>query len=117
MKWMNVVLVPAMMLAATAALSLTSCMVEGRATVIDEPSPTAEIIVQEAPPSPRAEIVTVAPSPSHVWVGGYWARRQHSWTWIHGAWVVRPHATAIWVPGAWQSRGVSWVWVSGHWGG
>jgi hypothetical protein len=45
-----------------------------------------------APPPLRYEVIPVAPSREHVWVGGRWAwrpeRHQH-----------------VWVPGGWRPRG------------
>jgi hypothetical protein len=103
----------ALAIAAISGVTLGGCMVE--ATVADQPPPSSEIVVQEAPPAPQAEVITVQPSANHVWMGGYWSRRGSSWHWVRGAWVVRPHANAIWVGGRWESRSGAWVWVPGHW--
>lgn len=68
----------------------------------------------QAPPPPRAEVVTVAPSPSHVWIAGRWAWRGRSWVWMPGSWVAaRQHH--VWVPGHWVRRGHRYVWVDGRW--
>src|SRR5947207_12371794 len=76
----------------------------------------AEIIVHMAPPPPREEaIIGVAPSPSHVWVGGYWTRHHSSWYWVRGSWVVRPRPAVTWTPGHWDRHPRGWVWVSGGW--
>jgi hypothetical protein len=39
------------------------------------------------PRSPdRVEVVTVRPSPEHVWIRGRWDRRGDAWVWIEGHW-------------------------------
>ena len=74
------------------------------------------VYVDDYPPPPRSEIVVgPAPSPSHVWVGGYWAWRRGGWQWVDGRWVARPRPNAVWVPGHWEQRPRGHVWVSGYW--
>jgi hypothetical protein len=87
------------------ALSAASCAVT---------PPTGAVVVGQAPPAPREEVVVEAPSPRHVWVPGYWAWHD-GWFWEPGRWVLRPHPAAVWVPGRWDHRGRGWVWSSGHW--
>ena len=56
------------------------------------PASLAVSEVVPVPPPPRYEVIPVAPSREHVWVGGRWVwrpeRHQH-----------------VWVPGGWHSRG------------
>lgn len=42
-----------------------------------------------AMPAPVQEVVTVAPSPAHVWVRGYWFWGGVNWRWHHGRWAMR----------------------------
>src|SRR5256885_16853973 len=78
-------------------------------------TPSGEMVVVEAPPSPRHEVIGIAPSASHVWVQGYWSHRHGRWVWVPGHWELRPRATATWVPGHWDQTSRGWVWTPGHW--
>ena len=102
------------------ALLLGSCAVEvgppaHEVSYYDAGSGTI-VYVDETPPPPRSEVVIgVAPSPAHVWVGGYWARQAGSWYWVDGRWISRPRPGVVWVPGHWDRHPRGYVWVSGHW--
>jgi len=105
--------------AALATLTQASCIIRPRhvheVTVVDS-GPQAEVVVTEAPPAPQVEVIPVAPSPSHLWIGGYWAHRGGRWVWIGGTYVVRPAHRAHWEPGHWVVRsGGRWIWVPGRW--
>jgi YXWGXW repeat-containing protein len=56
------------------------------------PAPLAVAEVAPVPPPPRYEVIPVAPSREHVWVGGHWV------------WRPERHRH-VWVPGGWHSRG------------
>ena len=80
------------------------------------PAPTGAVIVSSEPPPPRHEVVVgVAPSPAHVWVGGFWAFRDGRWVWIPGHWERSPRIGAHWTAGHWAHRTHGWVWVDGYW--
>src|ERR1700712_1414813 len=67
-----------------------------------------------APPAVRYEARPVAPSPSHVWAGGYWAWRGGRHVWEPGRWLVgRPGN--IWVDAHWANEGGQWIFNEGHW--
>lgn len=74
-----------------------------------------EDVVIAAPPPDRVEVMTVAPSPDHVWVNGHWQWAGASYAWVPGHWAARPHPHAAWVPGRWRARPRGWVWINGHW--
>jgi len=76
---------------------------------------TGEVVVTEAPPAPRQEVIGMAPSTSHVWVQGYWSYRNGHYVWVPGHWEVRPRLNAVWVPGHWDHSSRGWVWFPGHW--
>lgn len=78
-------------------------------------TPTGEVIVTEAPPAPRPEVISTAPSTSHVWVEGYWMYRNTRWVWVPGHYEVRPRLNATWVPGHWDRTSRGWVWTAGRW--
>ena len=105
----------------TAAVSLFAGCVERQVVYRDRPvyvqqsSPQAEVVVQDpAPPPPQVEVVTVAPDPSFVWIGGSWEWRG-SWVWAGGRWAPRPHPGAVWVHGHWGHHGHERVWVGAGW--
>ena len=53
-----------------------------------------------SPPPPPPEIIIVAPSPTHVWMPGYW-NWQNRWIWIPGQWAQRPRPNAEWMEHQW----------------
>lgn len=73
-----------------------------------------EVIAGYEPPSLRTELVTVAPSPTHVWVPGYWWWTGR-WSWVAGCWILPPRAHAVWTPGRWDHHPRGWVWTRGSW--
>src|SRR5262245_58879663 len=114
--WLSLAVVPSLCLPGLFALS--SCVVEvPRHEVMMEAShPEVEVYVNDAPPSPREEVIVgVAPGPGYVWVGGYWSWHNSNWYWVGGRWVARPRPSAVWFPGHWEPRGRGHAWVGGHW--
>jgi hypothetical protein len=102
----------------TVALPLfAGCIVERqprRVVYVQQPAPQAEVVVEDpAPPPPQNEVITVAPDPTFIWIGGNWEWRGH-WVWAGGHWD-RPHPGRVWVHGGWEHRGNSRVWVAAHW--
>jgi hypothetical protein len=114
-RWMRLagglLLVPALM-------SLTACVVyttpAHEAVMMD--GGASGVVVTQAPPAAPVEVVTVAPSPGLVWVGGYWGWSGSRYVWVSGGWHHPPRAGAAWVGGSWARRPAGGhVWVSGHW--
>jgi WXXGXW repeat (2 copies) len=91
---------------------LLSGCVSHRAVVV---TPGREVVVAEAPPEPRQEVVGVAPSASHAWIPGHWTYRHGHYVWVPGHWEVRPRAAAVYVPGHWDHTSRGWVWIPGQW--
>jgi hypothetical protein len=99
-------------------VSLTSCALEfsDHEAMMEGVAPGTEVYVNEDPPPPREEVIVgVAPGPSYVWVGGYWAWHSSNWYWVRGRWTARPQPHAIWEAGRWEHRGRGHIWVGGYW--
>jgi hypothetical protein len=75
---------------------------------------TREVVVTQAPPPLRQEVITMAPSPTNVWVPGYWSWN-NGWQWVAGHWEQPPQRMTTWVPGQWEPQGSNWVWRPGRW--
>jgi hypothetical protein len=75
---------------------------------------TREVVVSQAPPPLRQEVLTMAPSPAHLWVPGYWTWN-NGWQWVSGRWEQPPQQRTTWMPGQWVQQGPNWVWHPGHW--
>jgi hypothetical protein len=76
------------LLASTTLVLVASCVSHESVTtrkevVRDRPVATSRVVPL---PPPREEVVTVAPSPSHVWVRGYWVQQGPNWVWRPGHW-------------------------------
>ena len=72
-----------------------------------------EIIIQQAPPPPRVEMVPVE-RPGYAWDRGHWRWEGGGYGWVPGHWQpVMRHAR--WEPGHWEAHGPNWYWREGHW--
>jgi len=74
------------------------------------------VYVRVGPPVPIVETRVVAPSSTHVWVGGYYRWSGAAYVWVPGRWRLPPAHYHTWVAGHWshhQQNG--WYWVNGHW--
>jgi WXXGXW repeat (2 copies) len=97
---------------------LAGCVVERppRQVYVEPAPPPAEVvIVRDAPPVPREEIVTVRPGPRFVWCAGYWRHDGREYVWVPGHWVRPPRVHAIWVAPHWEVRGGGYFFVDGVW--
>lgn len=83
------------------------------------PEAHAQIVVRVgiAPPAPRVEYRTVAPSPRHIWVGGHWGWQGGRHVWSPGIWQVPPRPGNAWIPARWVNIGGQWEYQPGRWGG
>ena len=79
------------------------------------PASAARVVVKVGPLAERVEVRGHAPSPAHVWVGGYWRWNGSAHAWVAGTWTVPPRHGAVWVDGHWRQTPAGWDWVPGHW--
>jgi hypothetical protein len=86
--------------------ALAGCIVE---------QPRGEVIVRQAPPPPRYEVIPPPPREFVEWRPGHWRWDGREYAWIPGEYVERPRREARWEPGHWAERPNGWVWVEGHW--
>ncbi len=94
-------------LLAVCCFGASACVVRAREPVLEGE------VVMAAPPAEQVEVVTVAPSPNHVWIKGHWGWRGR-WVWEPGYWeVIRPGHR--WVDGHWRLHRGGYLWVPGHW--
>ena len=74
------------------------------------------VYVRIQPPVLVEEVRPAAPSPRHVWVGGYHRWDGRTYVWTPGTWSVPPRHRGAWVAGRWVRGGHrGWYWVPGHW--
>lgn len=73
------------------------------------------VYVRVGPPAARVEVRTVAPSPRHVWIGGFHRWDGKAYVWVPGRWDLGPRAGAVWVAGHWKNTPHGWEWIEGHW--
>lgn len=74
-----------------------------------------EVIVVQAPPALRIEVISTRPSATHVWVTGYWVWESSAYMWAPGVWVLPPEPAAVWVAPRYEERSGVHVSISGFW--
>lgn len=74
----------------------------------------AQIIVKIRPAAPAYRVRPIAPSRSHVWIGGNYVWRAGQYVYTDGYWA-SPRPGHHWVEGHWKHKRGGWVWVPGHW--
>jgi len=91
-------------------------VVKEQTVVVKEvPAPVIVREVPAAPPAPMVEIRSIAPSPNHVWLPGYWDWNGRDYVWISGEWVETPSPQTVWIPGHWERTPAGYTWISGYW--
>ena len=78
---------------------------------------TSNVAVVQVPPQPAPpeDYVTAQPSPSAVWVAGYWAFDGYRYTWVAGHWEIPPQYYTVFVRPHWVYRGGQYFYVRGYW--
>jgi len=85
-----------------AAVPLVGCTGEGT------------LVVEDAPPAPREEVVVTRPG--FVFVHGHWNREGGRWVWVGGRYE-RERVGKTFIQGHWERRGHQHVWIEGGWRG
>jgi hypothetical protein len=74
-----------------------------------------QILTNAPPPAPIPETQGAAPSPQHVWVGGYWTWSGAQYTWTQGHWEVPQQQGNAWEAPAWENQGGRYRFRPGRW--
>jgi hypothetical protein len=95
-------------LSAALCASLAGCV------VVPDQGHYAGGVVMVAPPTPRDEVIGVAPGAGFIWTGGYWNWVGGRHEWVSGRWVAgRPGYH--WQQHAWVRSGDGWRMRPGRW--
>ena len=52
--------------------------------IVREEPPPRRVYVYDNPPPPEVDVVSVAPGPDFVWIGGIYVHEGDHWRWHHG---------------------------------
>lgn len=80
------------------------------------PAPVAASVsyIRVTPP-PHHRTLPPRPSPSAIWISGYWRWTGVEFVWSDGFWERNPPPNKIWRDGRWVHTHQGWYWVPGHW--
>lgn len=73
------------------------------------------VYLRVGPPAAHVDVRGMAPSRSHVWIGGYHRWTGSSFVWVAGSWMLPPRPRAVWVAGHWERTPRGHFWVDGYW--
>jgi hypothetical protein len=73
----------------------------------------AVVVVREAPPAPRHEVVPAARR-GYVWAPGHWEWRHNRYQWVRGTWL-RDRRGYVYNAPAWEERDGRWMMQRGGW--
>jgi hypothetical protein len=73
------------------------------------------MIITQAPPALQQEVVLAQPSPSYVWLPGYWTWRNDRYEWMAGHWELPPGSSTVWTAPRWQQEGNAYRFYEGYW--
>ena len=100
---------------ALASIGLASVL-SGCVVAVRAPLPLVSVVyVDRAPPAAYNEVVTVAPGPGYVWVGGYYGWSGRDYLWNRGYWSLPARGYTTWNPGYWHRHDRGHYWVPGQW--
>ena len=67
------------------------------------------------PPPPPEDYVTAQPTPSAVWVAGYYGFDGYRYYWVGGHWEIPPPNYHVFVRPHWAYRNGAYVYIRGYW--
>jgi hypothetical protein len=80
-----------------------------------EATSNVAVVQVPPPPPPPAEYVTTQPTPSAVWVAGYYGYDGYRYVWVAGHWEIPPQGYGVFVRPHWIYRGGQYFYVRGYW--
>jgi len=92
---------------------LLAALVAGAFGSISLPASADVVVVQTAPPPPRAERVP-PPRRGYVWAPGHWEWRGGHHVWVDGSWMRERRGYVYHAP-TWVERDGRWVMERGSW--
>jgi hypothetical protein len=92
---------------------LLAAMIAGSIGSVALPASAAVIIVREAPPPPRDEVMP-APRHGYTWASGHWEWRNNKHQWVRGTWI-RDRKGYVYHGPTWQEHDGRWQMSKGAW--
>lgn len=92
---------------------LLAALVAGSFGSIPLPASADVVVVQTAPPPPRAERIP-APRRGYVWAPGHWEWHGGHHVWVNGSWMRERRGYVYHAP-TWVERDGRWVMERGTW--
>jgi hypothetical protein len=82
-----------------------------------EADATSNVAVAQVPPPPPPPVdyVTPQPTPSAVWVAGYYGFDGYRYNWVPGHWEIPPPNYVVFVRPHWVYRGGEYIYIRGYW--
>ncbi len=78
-------------------------------------SPYIQVVSSAPPENPYEDILVPNDPVNEVWRRGFWSYDGINFNWVPGAFILRPHPTAIWSGDRWERRAYGWVFIPGYW--
>ena len=75
---------------------------------------SVDAAAEEQAPPPQVEVIGIAPSPNHFWIGGHWGYYGGRYMWQGGRWEVRRPGYQ-WGQPTWVRHGGGWHYQRGGW--
>ena len=80
-----------------------------------EATTTIAVPQEPPPPAPPADVVTQQPTPSAVWIAGYYNYDGYRYAWVAGHWEIPPDGYVVFHRPHWIYRNGSYIYVRGYW--
>jgi hypothetical protein len=100
---------------ASSCLTISCARHAGTPALAVSPAPGTEIVVPEAPPRLKHEVIPAPTSADQVWIPGFWMSNQGRWMWVPGRYELRPRPGAEYEFGRWTTTDRGYVYIPGHW--
>lgn len=78
---------------------------------------TSNVAVPQVPPppAPPEDIVTAQPTPSAIWIAGFYGFDGYRYNWVQGHWEIPPPYCRVFVRPHWVYQGGSYIYIRGYW--